>query len=232
MVERSWNQTTIKAELMKLINDNRLTEREEKVIRLRWGIGDGYCRTLEEVGQVFNITPARIKQIEVKVIQKLKRVKMRPSYEELISLSPFLGEKKTRQEVEELMDAIENCGYQWDLKSKMFFNTEISLGIRTQGLDLFTPEKFRKWDLERRNEAIKYPEQTAAKRLWGAWFSKILCATFLWAFLGWIFVSWQIWFLVLLSLIVGFVCFRIYCFRKMQMPDEWLEEQKKKYSSK
>lgn len=49
-----------------------LTEREEKVIRLRWGLGDGYQRTLEEVGSVFNVTRERVRQIEAKAIRKLR----------------------------------------------------------------------------------------------------------------------------------------------------------------
>ncbi len=50
----------------------RLTEREEKVLRLRLGLYDGRQRTLEEVGQLFNVTRERIRQIEAKAIRKLK----------------------------------------------------------------------------------------------------------------------------------------------------------------
>ncbi len=49
-----------------------LTSREEKVIRLRFGIDDGYHRTLEEVGHIFNVTRERIRQIEDKALKKLK----------------------------------------------------------------------------------------------------------------------------------------------------------------
>ncbi len=49
-----------------------LTEREEKVIRLRFGLEDGKTRTLEEVGQIFGVTRERIRQIESKAIRKLK----------------------------------------------------------------------------------------------------------------------------------------------------------------
>lgn len=49
-----------------------LTEREEKVLRLRFGLDDGQCRTLEEVGQEFNVTRERIRQIEAKALRKLR----------------------------------------------------------------------------------------------------------------------------------------------------------------
>ena len=49
-----------------------LTEREEKVIRLRFGLEDGKSRTLEEVGQLFNVTRERIRQIEAKALRKLR----------------------------------------------------------------------------------------------------------------------------------------------------------------
>ncbi len=51
---------------------NTITEREEKVLRLRFGIGDGYSRTLEEVGQIFNVTRERVRQIEAKALRKLR----------------------------------------------------------------------------------------------------------------------------------------------------------------
>lgn len=49
-----------------------LTEREEKVLRLRFGLEDGRSRTLEEVGREFNVTRERIRQIEAKALRKCR----------------------------------------------------------------------------------------------------------------------------------------------------------------
>lgn len=49
-----------------------LTDREEKVLRLRFGLDDGRTRTLEEVGKEFSVTRERIRQIEAKALRKLK----------------------------------------------------------------------------------------------------------------------------------------------------------------
>ena len=49
-----------------------LTEREEQVIKLRFGLIDGTCRTLEEVGTIFGVTRERIRQIEAKALRKLR----------------------------------------------------------------------------------------------------------------------------------------------------------------
>ncbi len=64
---------------------NTLSEREAKIIRLRFGIDSGYPRTLEEVGKMFNVTRERVRQIEAKAIRKLRhpsRTKMLRDYQE------------------------------------------------------------------------------------------------------------------------------------------------------
>jgi len=49
-----------------------LTEREQEVLTLRFGLKDGYSRTLEEVGRKFNVTRERIRQIEAKALRKMR----------------------------------------------------------------------------------------------------------------------------------------------------------------
>ena len=51
---------------------NTLTHREREIIKLRYGIGDGYTYTLEEVGKIFHVTRERVRQIEAKAIRKLQ----------------------------------------------------------------------------------------------------------------------------------------------------------------
>jgi RNA polymerase primary sigma factor len=51
---------------------NTLTERERKILMLRFGVGDGSTRTLEEVGNIFRVTRERVRQIESKALKKLK----------------------------------------------------------------------------------------------------------------------------------------------------------------
>ncbi|MBO4962195.1 MAG: sigma-70 family RNA polymerase sigma factor, partial [Clostridia bacterium] len=63
-------QSMLKDQLLAVLAT--LTPREEKVLRLRFGIDDGRQRTLEEVGKEFNVTRERIRQIEAKALRKLR----------------------------------------------------------------------------------------------------------------------------------------------------------------
>ena len=62
--------TMLKEQLEEVLGT--LTEREQKVLRLRFGLDDGRARTLEEVGKEFNVTRERIRQIEAKALRKLR----------------------------------------------------------------------------------------------------------------------------------------------------------------
>ena len=62
--------TLLREQLLEVLET--LTEREQKVIRLRFGLDDGRARTLEEVGREFHVTRERIRQIEAKALRKLR----------------------------------------------------------------------------------------------------------------------------------------------------------------
>ncbi len=64
------SQELLKAQLNKILSE--LTDRERRVVLLRFGLEDGRARTLEEVGQEFNVTRERIRQIEAKALRKLR----------------------------------------------------------------------------------------------------------------------------------------------------------------
>ena len=63
--------TLLKEQLVEVLST--LTDREQKVLRLRFGLDDGRARTLEEVGKEFNVTRERIRQIEAKALRKLRQ---------------------------------------------------------------------------------------------------------------------------------------------------------------
>ena len=70
-----------------------LSYREREIIKLRYGLGDGYSYTLEEVGHIFKVTRERIRQIEAKAVRKLQQ----PSRsQELVGFLGLAGRKTSR----------------------------------------------------------------------------------------------------------------------------------------
>lgn len=74
------NRKLLKEQLSKVLKT--LSEREENVLRYRYGLDDGCPRTLEEVGKLFNVTRERIRQIEVKALRKLRHPSRRKKLED------------------------------------------------------------------------------------------------------------------------------------------------------
>ncbi|HEV2360779.1 MAG TPA: RNA polymerase sigma factor RpoD [Acidimicrobiales bacterium] len=78
LVEDKGAEVPVDAATRKLLNEavhralSELTDREQEVVRLRFGLDDGRIRTLEEVGQAFGVTRERIRQIEMKTLAKLR----------------------------------------------------------------------------------------------------------------------------------------------------------------
>ena len=80
--EESASYTALQEQILKLLDT--LTDREKRVLILRFGLEDGRTRTLEEVGKEFNVTRERIRQIEAKALRKLRhpsRARLLKGYE-------------------------------------------------------------------------------------------------------------------------------------------------------
>ncbi len=76
-----------------------LTYREREIVRLRYGLADGYCYTLEEVGRIFKVTRERVRQIEAKAVSKLQHPVRSSELSEYVADCPIVP-------VEEVWDAI------------------------------------------------------------------------------------------------------------------------------
>ena len=88
------DQTATSDMLRARINDvlKTLTYREREILKLRYGIGDGYTYTLEEVGRIFKVTRERVRQVESKAIRKLQHpVRLR-------RLSSFIAGMETAEQ--------------------------------------------------------------------------------------------------------------------------------------
>jgi len=76
-----------------------LTYREREIIKLRFGLGDGYTYTLEEVGRIFKVTRERVRQIEAKAVRKLQHpVRSKQLQGFIEGLVPEWGQGETEEE--------------------------------------------------------------------------------------------------------------------------------------
>ena len=87
--------------LREKINDllKTLTYREREIIRLRYGLVDGYCYTLEEVGRIFRVTRERVRQIEAKAVSKLQNPVRSCELAEYVADSPVTTDEEVWDEV-------------------------------------------------------------------------------------------------------------------------------------
>ena len=90
MEKTVWSEGLLKA-------FSRLTPREQKVIMLRYGVDDGYPRTLEEVGKEFGVSRERIRQIESVALNKMKAFGVDVAHQKL-DLNIVVEEMKTELE--------------------------------------------------------------------------------------------------------------------------------------
>ena len=75
-----------------------LTYREREIVRLRYGLADGYCYTLEEVGRIFKVTRERVRQIEAKAVAKLQHPVRSTGLAEYVVDSPVVSEEEVWDE--------------------------------------------------------------------------------------------------------------------------------------
>jgi len=73
-------QSLLKDKINEILTD--LTPREQEILKLRFGLTDGITHTLEEVGKKFNVTRERIRQIEAKALEKIKKHEKSKALEE------------------------------------------------------------------------------------------------------------------------------------------------------
>lgn len=122
------------------------------------------------------------------------RVNIKPTYDELIFLNPRLT-KKSKKQVEELVVAIIKCGYEWDKRGKCFYNKEINISVRTQGLDVFDPNLFKET-----HKTWSRPNYISGMRLAHKYIPKIFILLLIDILFGWIFIPIEIWIISLVTL--------------------------------
>ncbi len=105
--------TMLRDQLFKTLD--LLSEREEKVIRLRFGLDDGKIRTLEEVGKVFDVTRERIRQIEAKALRKLRHPKRSDKLKDFLDWWIDLKQLLNWREIQILLRTLVVTMAKWEL---------------------------------------------------------------------------------------------------------------------
>ncbi len=136
---------------------------------------------------------------------------MRPSTGELIKLNPILA-RKSQLEIEQLITAIEDCGYAWNDREMVFYNPKLQRSIRTQGLDMFTPGSIKSnhTSMLAEYEADPAWHNSYAKRAirWHVWGPKVFGTFLLTLIFGWIILPIKYWLGILAILLLAYLIIR------------------------
>lgn len=114
---------------------------------------------------------------------------MKPTYEELIQLNSYL-ENKNKKDVEELIDTILKCGYEWNEEHKGFWHPKIKKGIKTSGLDMFTAERLKE-TFECSWNNPEWQKETALRKICVKFFL-LSIPLFLFSLISFLFLDWKI----------------------------------------
>ena len=99
-----------------------LTYREREIIRLRYGLGDGYTYTLEEVGRIFKVTRERVRQIEAKAVRKLQNPVRSQHLEGFMPMASLFGNAAEEKKKEEAAKANQGLNLQLEQPSQQLTN--------------------------------------------------------------------------------------------------------------
>jgi hypothetical protein len=121
---------------------------------------------------------------------------VKPSPEELLTLNPALS-RRSRSELQRLIDTIQSLGWRWDPASACFVNETLGISVRTQGLDLFSPENFEQHHREMMAEAqsrpLGYARHVQGMRLWQQWGGIAVVALLADLVFGWLVFPPRTW---------------------------------------
>ncbi len=132
---------------------------------------------------------------------------MKPTYEKLVVLNPYL-KKMGKQKVEDLVEAIQECGYEWNTEHEGFWHPKIKKGIKTSGLDMFTAESLKNTFNTSWNNEDWQKENSIRKVCVKFFMFSILL--FLVSLLAFIFIDWRVGLTgVLASISIGFISEKI-----------------------